>query len=196
MVMIFNKLNLLWNLAHIAKKLGLWGILSLAILTACGAFYVSKVQALQKTNANLQQHQHKKPLQKPTVSLLMLNETANNSAEALHEFFNGFPAPDDLPILLQTIHQKAKRAHLNLNSGNYKLEKIINTSSPTQDTLIKYQINYPVKGQYSDIQTFVNATLAAIPSLAIADMEIKRETTLEELVEVNIMFVLFIKDHA
>ena len=190
----------LWQSQQIAKKLGFFGLLGLAIALGCGLFYVSKIIPINdqiiEYNESIQQVKLKNTERK-NLSRVINNAPQPITNDDITKFYARFPDGASLPKWLSLINESAVKQGLLLNRGDYKLTQIKATqitSNPGQ--LSRYEIVLPVTGQYSQIRKFIAQVLYQMPALALSEMQIKRENTLKPTVEVRLVFVLMLQgDH-
>lgn len=195
--------NIAWLMINYARKLGVLGILGLAIALCCCLFYTINIIPVQqqKSDAQLKLLGLKNHPEKPVLS----EESAENvsltqsTAEDIQHFYAQFPNGESLPKWLRLIDGNAAKQHLILNRGDYKLTQIkpkkldaaSEESSP--NALSRYEIVLPVTGQYSQIRQFIAQVLHDLPALALSDMHIKRESAQSPTVEARLVFVLLLK---
>ena len=204
----FNLDYWLWQSRQIVKKLGLFGLLGLAIALGCGLFYASKIlpindQILQH-NESIQQVKLNNTEQK-NLSIAINNAPQQITNDDITKFYARFPNGASLPKWLSLINETAVKQGLLLNRGDYKLTQIkstpsqlsINPYSASKKTqLSSYEIVLPVTGQYRQIRQFIAEVLYQIPALALGEMQIKRENTLMPTVEARLVLVLMLQgDH-
>ena len=189
---LFNLPYWLWKLRQIIKKLGLFGLLGLAIALACSLFYASKIMPI-----NNQILAHKIILQQAGLSNIKQKNLSSpissapqtNTSDDITKFYARFPDGASLPKWLSLINETALKQGLLLNRGDYKLTQI--KASPSQ--LSRYEIVLPVTGQYSQIREFVAQVMYQMPALALSEMQIKRENTLSPKVEARLVFLLMLQ---
>ena len=187
----------LWQSQQIVKKLGLFGLLGLAITLSCGVFYASKIipinNQILEYNESIQQA---KLSNNEQISLPMPDNNAPQQItnDDITKFYARFPNGASLPKWLSLINETAAEQGLLLNRGDYKLTQIkaspINSKS---GQLSRYEIVLPVTGQYSQIRQFVAQVLYQMPALALSEMQIKRENTLSPTVDARLVFVLMLQ---
>ena len=195
-----NLLYWLWQLRQIVKKLGLFGLLGLAVILGCGLFYASKVMPINdqilEYNESIQQAKLSNAEQK-NLSIPIKNVPQQITNDDITKFYARFPDGASLPKWLSLISESAVKQGLLLNRGDYKLTQI--KSTPIKSTLgqlSRYEIVLPVTGQYSQIRQFIAQVLYQMPALALSEMQIKRENTLSPTVEARLLFVLMLQgDH-
>ena len=188
---------LFWQMRQIVKKLGLFGLLGLAILLGCGLFYASKIMPIYnqilQNNENLQLVKLSNNEQNK-LSIPINNAPQQVTKDDITKFYARFPNGDSLPKRLSLINDTAAKQGLLLNRGDYKLTQIkaspINSKS---GQLSRYEIVLPVNGQYSQIRQFIAQVLYELPALALSEMQIKRENTLAPTVDARLVFVLMLQ---
>ena len=187
-----------WYFSQIIKKIGVLGMLALAITLGCGLFYAFNMVPLQQTIAadtiRLQQeNQQQISNDKPEKSPLEIAPEQPNT-EALKRFYARFPVAESLPNCLRLIDNIALKQHLTLNRGDYKLTQIKQLQT-NQGTLVRYEIVLPVIGQYTQIRQFAAQVLHELPALALMDLQLKRESAQSPTVEARLIFVLLLKNN-
>ena len=187
----------LWQSRQIVKKLGLFGLLGLAIALGCGLFYASKLipinDQILEYNESIQQAKLNNAEQK-NLSIPIKNVPQQITNDDITKFYARFPDGASLPTWLSLISETAVKQGLLLSRGDYKLTQIKSTqtnSNPGQ--LSRYEIVLPVTGQYSQIRQFIAQVLYQMPALALSEMQIKRENTLSPKVEARLVFVLMLQ---
>ena len=184
--------NFYWYSTHYAKKLGIWGLLGLCLIIGSAVFYMSNIsglnastEALMQARLDAESRNHKSVVKDETPP-------RKNSAEEIAAYYQRFPKAESLPEILATINQLANQQKLALNNGDYKLSKI-KQSSALRKALTQYEITFPVTGQYTQIRTFVAKVLARQPAIALTDIQMHRENTMDPNIESKLVFTLFLK---
>jgi Tfp pilus assembly protein PilO len=104
----------------------------------------------------------------------------------LSNFYAFFPSPEGLPALLNDVQLAAEHNGLSLEKGEYRLLR------DPQFALSRYQITLPVAGSYAQVRGFVNEVLDRVPSAALEDLAMKRESVGNPQLEARVRFVLFV----
>ena len=187
----------LWQSQQIVKKLGLFGLLGLAIALGCGLFYASKIipinDQILEYNESIQQAKLNNAEQK-NLSIPIKNVPQQITNDDITKFYARFPDGASLPTWLSLISETAVKQGLLLNRGDYKLTQIKSTQTNSNSgQLSRYEIVLPVTGQYSQIRQFIAQVLYQMPALALSEMQIKRENTLSPKVEARLVFVLMLQ---
>lgn len=184
-----RKLNtsyLNWVSNYCAKSLGIWGLLGLALGIFSLLIYLTKMMDVDKelnlALAQYNQLQANKPVPAQTIAA-----PAVTTEQEVIDFYHSFPTGASLSKLLGQIDDSAVKQRLVLNRGDYKL---IQTK---EGKLTRYEIVLPVIGKYSQIRQFLVDILYKIPTIAVTDMQIKRESSTSPMVEARVVFVLFMQ---
>jgi hypothetical protein len=111
---------------------------------------------------------------------------STNGRSQLSNFYAFFPLTEDLPELLGRIHRAAMQNQLLLKKGEYKF------SRETDFRLARYEVTLPVNGDYARVRGFVNDVLQAVPSAALDELTLKRESVDQPELEARVRFSLFL----
>ncbi len=193
-----------WYSMRLAKPLGVWGLLGVALFCASLLMYGTVINSLDEETMAMQTALTQKPLKLgltdtaalQVTSPVMSPDMALPTAQTLQQLYQTFPFESSLPRLLAQLNQMASQQHLVLNSGDYRLKKVKQTSKTSDAQLVQYEIVFPIKGRYLAIRLFVAEALARLPTLAIDTLQISRENTLSPEVEARLVLVLFVKEAA
>lgn len=193
-----------WYANKTAKKIGVFGLLALAIALGCCLFYMLNVIPLKQQVELAQADAQKSKL---ATSNQLTNQPSSQSANKIAQqpaqpvqatvadiarFYAQFPAGESLPKWLRLIDKTASQQGLVLNRGDYKLTQIKQLKT-MQGELARYEIVLPVTGQYVQIRQFIAQVLLALPALALSDLQIKRENVQSQMVEARLVFVLLLQ---
>ena len=86
---------------------------------------------------------------------------------------------------LNKIFEIAFKSELELPQGDYQWS--VDPNSPFR----KYQISYPVVGEYQNVENFVTQVLLALPWAALNGYEIRRNSISETEVQADLSFTLY-----
>lgn len=191
-----NNINLsymYWLVTNIARKLGTWGLIGLGLIIGGLFFYTTNIPQIdvltEETITRKQELENKIAENKLEVE----NNKPQQSIEDISRFYNIFPPPDTLPQALANIHKIANQQKLALNNGDYKFNKVKEKNVSGANKLTKYEIVYPIKGKYLQISAFINDVLQQIPSLALIDMQLRRENSINPNIDARLVFVIFVR---
>jgi Tfp pilus assembly protein PilO len=95
------------------------------------------------------------------------------------------PARTDMPAILRQLFNKATQARLAVDSGKYEINAM------GSGGVVRYQIAFPVTGPYPQIRSFINATLATMPALALSDLVLDRKSLADGNVEAQIRMTVY-----
>jgi len=112
----------------------------------------------------------------------------DSAAAQLQRFHASFPTVPTAPDWLYQINAAAGRSGIVLAAGEYRLDQ------RGADTLRRYAIVLPVRGSYGQIRSFVEAALAAVPSAALDDIELRRDAATDAVLEAKIRMTLYLRD--
>lgn len=114
-------------------------------------------------------------------------ENIKPEIDITEQFYALLPAQKEVNVKIAQILQTASDSGLKIEKVEYT------TQSTASAALLKYQIKLPLTGTYIQIRQFVTRTLNAQPSLALSDINFKRDDIGSDLVESNIQFTLYLK---
>ena len=209
--MRLNIQYLAWLANETIKKLGLLGLLGFVTALGCCLLYITQLLPQQNKIQDL-------------VSQLQLANVGNNSNQNSHQniqsnskqngeknnvlakqvsladvekFYSTFSEGASLPNTIDLIRENAQKQNLVLPRGDYKLIQTKASKLPnTQiNQLAHYEMVLPVSGSYQQIRAFIAQVLYQLPALALSDVQIKRENTLNPLVEARLTFVFLLHDN-
>jgi hypothetical protein len=90
-----------------------------------------------------------------------------------------------MPQVLGILLQQADAAQLSIDTAKYEI------STSKSGALIRHRIAFPVEGSYPQVRQFIDATLRALPELAINDLSITRKAIGDPTVEAQIRMTIF-----
>jgi len=178
-----------WLLGRFAKKLGVFGLLGVALIVTCGLLFVTNILPATKQldNAKYALAQVQKATERSQEILPAPELSEKTTTQDVTEFYKLFPTGASLPKQLELIEKTALKQQLTLNRGDYKLTKT------KQDQLMRYEIVFPLIGSYTQIRQFIATVLQELPALALSDLQIKRENAMSPMVQARLVFTLFLQ---
>ena len=187
---LLNWAFLQWQAKQFAKQLGLAGWVGLALIIISIGFYLTTFLPVQSELSASQDNlvQLKKDNANQNVKLKTVQR---DSVNEIRNFYAAFPNGASLSNSLRLIQKIAIKHKLELNHGDYKL--VLTQLAPQNTELVRYEIRLPISGKYIQIRTFIADVMNEIPSLALTEMQIKRESSTSPLVDVQMVFVMFVK---
>lgn len=188
----FNTQNLGWLARRLAKMAGLWGILSIALACTSALILNTKMANMEQQISLLEAsmaNQQRPIIDQSVEAIPMVQET---SLQTLSEFYQTFPTALSIPDTLSKLNGLAAKQQIVLNSGDYKLNKMVaNSNNPK--VLTQYEMVLPVEGSYTHVRSFISSILSDLPSVAIADLNIERESTLSPSVDARLVLILYVR---
>lgn len=115
-------------------------------------------------------------------------ERDDSTAAQLRRFHATFPTLSTAPDWLYEIHFAARRSGIVLSAGEYRLDQ------RGQEVLRRYAIVLPVRGSYGQVRSFVESALAAVPSAALDDIEMRRDAASDAVLDAKVRMTLFLRD--
>jgi hypothetical protein len=166
-------------------RLGVFGIVGVALLAFCGIFVVSTVLPMRDRSAELRDDLRRVERRKPSDVALPSRE--QDMRTQLTGFFNLFPDEKSIGVWLGKIHTAADRSHIALRKGDYRIGK-----TPS-DRLTRYQMSFPVQGDYRDIQRFLGDITEQIPAVAVDEISFHRKDVAASRVDCTLRLSLYLK---
>jgi Tfp pilus assembly protein PilO len=97
------------------------------------------------------------------------------------------PGRADMPALLGVLFEQANAAHLSIDTGKYDM------TTTKAGGVVRYKVSFPVVGPYPQVREFIDATLKAMPAVAISDLSLERKSIGDAVVEAQIRLTVFTK---
>lgn len=182
-----------WLLRRLAKAAGLWGILAIVIAVAAVITFSTKRADIQQQINALETNIATKQLPTSENSAIETPLVQQASSQTISEFYQTFPTALSIPDTLSQLNALATKQQLLLNSGDYKLNKIAAKNNAGTKVLTKYEMVLPVEGSYNKVRAFISSILSNLPSVAIADIQIERESTLSPSVDARLVLILYVR---
>lgn len=98
---------------------------------------------------------------------------------------SALPARNEMPALLGQLFEEAARARLTVDTAKYDAE------ATTSGGVVRYRIALPVTGPYPQIRAFIDATLAAMPAVALSELALERKSIRDGDVEAQIRMTVY-----
>ena len=213
--MRLNMYYLTWIANKTINKIGLLGLLGLVIALVCCLFYVTqlipqqnKIQVLvsQLQLVNASQNSQRNSKQNGEENNVLAKQVSLADVENFYAIFSDGAS---LPSMIDLIRETAQKQKLVLTQGDYKLIQTKVTQQVSQQAnqqvnqqansqtqqLARYEMVLPVTGSYQQIRSFITQVLYQLPALALSDVQIKRENTLNPLVDARLTFVFLLHDN-
>ena len=118
---------------------------------------------------------------------LHIRTAAGKPEQSPQQFAASLPTRQQIPALLGVVLVQATDAGIVLEQGRY-------TFSPaTSNRLARYTFEFPVKGDYGKIRSFINKSLAAIPALGLDKLHVERKNVGDTAVIADVGFVIYLR---
>lgn len=110
------------------------------------------------------------------------------ASQSVQAYYAAFPALESNVCSLAALQQAAIESGVSLDSGVYRLEH------PSDLGLVRYHMLLPVSGSYAQIRAFIAATLAALPTASLDDLQLARTTTDSSRLDARLSLSLYLRD--
>lgn len=93
-----------------------------------------------------------------------------------------------MPDLIAGIYECSRNYGLMVEQGSYRLLQ----ESPAE-SLIRYEITLPVKGDYSAIRGFISQVLIELPTLSLDAISLNRANSGDPMIEAELRMTLYLR---
>ena len=107
--------------------------------------------------------------------------------QTARQFSAMLPTRAQIPALLGVVLIQATDSGIVLDQGKYTF------SAATSTRLARYAFEFPVKGDYASIRTFIDKSLAAVPALGLDKLNVERKNVGDTLVTADVTFVIYMR---
>lgn len=162
--------------------LGWLGVVGIGMLAMCLALYFSALRPAEQRLGVLRD------------TVLQLGKLGGKQAsivegvaapeEQLAIFYASFPPRSSVPGSLEKIYAAATIEGLTLDQADYK------ASHPSAGSMTRYQLNLPLKGEYSRINKFLVRVLRDVPSASLEKVLFERKKIDDPTVDATVTLVL------
>jgi len=165
-----------WSLQR-TGRLGLSGV---ALLLASAIFLVSTHLPLTREVEELRSQVESAPAGASASS-----RPVSDSGTAM---LRSLPSRAEAPALLGVLLKQADAAHLSIDTGKYE------TAALKSGGVTSYQVSFPVTGPYPQVRQFIDATLTALPAVALSELSLTRKAIGDGSVEAQIRLTFFTRE--
>ena len=183
----FQLPSIYWVTGRIVNQLGALGLIGGCLVLASALLFGLKIASANTALVLAQEQLNEKKL---NAKELYSQQKTKQPKPEIFDFYSAFPKTSDLSTTLQAIKNTASKNRLELNRGDYKFTLISKNKTKVQD-IAKYEIKLPLSGNYTQIRTFINDILLQLPTLALSDVQLKRENSLSPKIDANLTFIFF-----
>jgi len=166
------------RLERLLARLGAAGVLGVGVLLGCAGFYVNALapeEAQVAAQRLALERLHERKLAQPVAM--------NPREEELRRFYGLFPSAADLTNEVERLHRLARSSGLNLDQGEYRLER------PAAG-LWAYRVTLPVRGTYRQLRAFLSAVLEGMPVVSIDGMRFQRKNADDTQLEAQVRLTM------
>lgn len=184
-----------WLLRRVVNQLGLLGLIGVclmlfSILFGVKAYALNQAltdtqQQLNQSNLNREENREESTDQQEIEAVSLMSEFL--------DFYETVPSKSNLSHALLTIKETATKHKLALNQGNYKFT-LVSKGKDNVQHIAQYEIKLPFSGNYVQMRTFINDVLLALPTLALSDVNLKRESIRTSILDANLTFIFFARN--
>lgn len=163
------------------QALGATGILGIGVLLFCVPLYLSALRPLE----NELQGQRVAAERMKTRSPLQPVASGDRAGE-LQRFYRLFPELAELPDELKRLNELARASGLELQQGEYRLEK-------HGGGLAAYHVNLPIRGVYPAMREFLGGVLKSMPAASIDALSFERRKVAETQLAAQLRLTLYFR---
>lgn len=161
------------------RSLGMAGVLAIGVLAACAAFWASALRPVEDQLAAQRQALERLRARTPYQPV-----SRSGPAEELRGFYALFPDAGKFTDELEQLHRLARRAGVELEHGEYRLER-------PPHGLWAYRVTLPARGTYPQVRGFVGALLRDMPTAALEGLRFERKKAVDDQLDAQIRITLF-----
>jgi hypothetical protein len=169
-----------------AERLGVAGVAGIALLAFAAMFALSALLPLRAEIARLEAEAA--ALGRRVEAASAAGAGRPGTSDQLATFYGFFPPADSSPEWLGRIHAVAARHGVELDAGEYRLER-----APAA-RLARYQVLLPVRGGYAQLRGFVSEVLEQVPAASLEEFTLRRDAVDSAGIEARVRFALYLVD--
>lgn len=166
------------------RRMGLAGILGIGVLLGSAGFWASAVKPLADEVAA--QRSALERLQNRTLYQPASMGREDRREADLARFYALFPPTDKLADEVARIHRLGRAAGLDLEQGEYRLER-------RGTGLWAYRINLPVRGTYPQLRDFLGALLRDVPVASVEALRFERKRAADAQLDAQVRLTLHVR---
>jgi hypothetical protein len=161
--------------------LGPIGALGAVVLLLCVPFYFGAIRPAERELAEQRLAAERLRERSPVQPV-----SARDRADDVRRFYFAFPALDHLPDELERLYGLARAANLELEQGEYRMER-------RGQGLASYRVTLPLHGSYPAIRQFIGTTLEQIPYAAIDALRFDRKKLADSDLDAQVRITLYFR---
>lgn len=196
----FSVMTWIWLLRRCAWYVGwLPMVLVLALLGAWGILLQHQAdQKTQITQLELEIRQlEQQPIKTKAKLAPVLAKPVSaqldqpHSAENLAGFWQQLPVFADLSPRMMQIAGLAQKHQIALNVGDYQWH--IHPANTGEQAVQQYDMRFTIQTDYATCRQFIVDVLRQIPSIALTELELRKNETTQPMLEASLTFSVFIR---
>jgi Tfp pilus assembly protein PilO len=168
---------------QLREQLGWQGLAGLMLLLLILVFQVSILKQVQDETALM--HRKVDVAHSKTIRVGP-NIQSMGKQKDLENFIESLPGEEHITDVLAMIYSVAEASRVELKQAEYQLDD-------ANATHMEYRMVFPVQGEYANIRFFVFRVLSDHPSIALDQMNFRRDKVNDSLLKAEIKFTLFLK---
>jgi hypothetical protein len=169
---------------ELVETLGMAGVLGLGVLAFCAAFHFGAVKPAERELAAQQRAAELLRARSPHQQV-----SQEPRADTLQRFYQLFPPVAQLTDEVETLHTLARKAGLDLQQGEYRLDD-------RGFGLAAYHVTLPLRGSYGQIRQFVGAILAEMPIVSLDALRFERTRIDETQLDAQLRLTIHLRSGA
>lgn len=171
------------HLQRFLETLGAAGVLALGVLLFCVPVYLTAVKPaereLEAQRGAADRLKNRSPYQ--TVSI-----TGNGAPAELFRFQSLFPPVERLSDELEKLYSLGRKAKLDLQQGEYRLEN-------RGPGLAAYRVTLPIRGAYPQIREFIGNVLKDMPIASVDALRFDRKKVGDTVLEAQVQLTIHLR---
>ena len=173
--------TLMWHARQWARHLGRTGLVGLFIMVVAALIQFAHTMPLQAETLVLQTRlaQMQADAKRVTPRTVTVTQTG---------FIDTLPETHAAAAVIGQLEQLARAHGLQLLRGQYAQSPVSGTS------LLRWQLSLPIEAEYPRLIAFVAASLQALPTLALDELKLKRDTIETTQLDADLRFNLYLRE--
>jgi hypothetical protein len=166
------------RLRELARALGPAGVIGACVLFLCIPFYFAAIRPAERELSEQRLAGERLRSRSPVQPV-----SASGDARRL---YYAFPEMERLPDELERLYGLARAANLELDRGEYRMER-------RGQGLASYRVTLPIRGSYPAIREFLGTTLQQMPYAAIDALRFDRKKIAETELDAQVRITLYFR---
>ena len=171
-------------LNRLLRALGTPGVVGIGVLLACAGFWFSALEPLTE-EVSAQSAALERLRNRPLYQPASIGREDRREAD-LARFYALFPPTEKLADEVARIHGFGRAAGLDLEQGEYRLER-------RATGLWAYRISLPVRGTYPQLREFLAALLREVPAASVEALRFERKRAADAQLDAQLRLTLHVR---